>query len=87
MTRIRAKVMQTGKTLVVSRSRATVVAGPGPSDFRLALDRDPAAKRPFGTLAQSNQRRLVVAIEDAQAPARGQRRLQRPVDPLSEGRA
>jgi len=58
-----------------------------PPDFTLALDRDLTAKRAFGQLSYSNQRRLVIAIEAAKAPATRERRIEKTVDSLREGRA
>lgn len=46
-----------------------------PDDLAELLDRDPAAKQVFEKLSYSNQKRHVLAIEDAKTPKTRQRRL------------
>ena len=58
-----------------------------PADFQKALDKDPAAKRYFAALSYSNQRRLTIPIDDAKAPETRQRRIEKTVSALHEGRA
>lgn len=66
-----------------SEPRALVL----PDDFRAALDRDPEARRFFDGLSYSNQRRLVIPIEEAKAAETRQRRIERTVARLHEGQA
>ena len=58
-----------------------------PDDFRAALDRDPEARRFFDGLSYSNQRRLVIPIEEAKAAETRQRRIERTVEKLRQGQA
>jgi hypothetical protein len=58
-----------------------------PPDFSAALDADPAARRIFDGLSYSNRRRFVLAIDDAKTPETRQRRIEKSVDQLREGRA
>jgi hypothetical protein len=56
-----------------------------PDDFRAALDREPEARRFFDGLSYSNQRRLVIPIDEAKAAETRQRRIERTVEKLREG--
>ena len=58
-----------------------------PSDFVAALDADAEAKRFFEGLSYSNKRRLVIPIEDAKAAETRQRRIEKTVSMLHEGRS
>ena len=58
-----------------------------PPDFRAALDRDPVAARFFDGLSYSNRLRHVLSIEDAKTPETRQRRIDKAVASLAEGRA
>lgn len=58
-----------------------------PADFRAALDRAPAAARFFDGLSYSNRLRHVLAIEDARTPETRQRRIEKAVGGLREGRS
>lgn len=58
-----------------------------PADFRAALDRDPAAARFFDGLSYSNRLRHVLSVEDARTPETRQRRIDKAVATLREGRA
>ena len=58
-----------------------------PSDFVAALDADAEAKRFFAGLSYSNKRRLVIPIEDAKAAETRQRRIEKTVSMLHEGRS
>jgi bifunctional DNA-binding transcriptional regulator/antitoxin component of YhaV-PrlF toxin-antitoxin module len=57
-----------------------------PPDFTAALDRDPSARRFFDGLSYSNKRRLVISIEDAKTAETRQRRIDKAVSALREGR-
>jgi hypothetical protein len=57
-----------------------------PTDFAAALDRDPEARRFFDGLNYSNKRRHVTLIEDAKTPETRQRRIEKAVSALREGR-
>ena len=57
-----------------------------PADFAAALDREPQAKRFFEGLSYSNRLRHVLAIEDAKTPETRQRRIDKSVATLREGR-
>ena len=57
-----------------------------PPDLATALDADAAARRSFDGLSYSNKRRIVMPIEDAKAPETRQRRIDKAVDALREGR-
>jgi antitoxin component of MazEF toxin-antitoxin module len=63
--------------------RAVVV----PDDFQQALDLDPAARQTFAGLSYSNQRRLVIPIETAKAAETRQRRIEKTVALLHEGKS
>ena len=58
-----------------------------PPDLRAALDGDPAAARFFDGLSYSNRLRHVLSIEDARTPETRQRRIDKAVASLAEGRA
>jgi hypothetical protein len=58
-----------------------------PKDFAAALARHADAKRSFTGLTYSNQRRLVIAIEAIKSPETRQRRIEKTIDQLKEGRA
>lgn len=68
---------------VDSEPRALVL----PEDFRAALDRDREARKFFDALSYSNQRRLVMPIEEAKAAETRQRRIERTVEKLRKGQA
>ena len=57
-----------------------------PPDF-VALGRSADAKRFFGALTYSNKRRLVTAIEAIKSPETRQRRIEKTIDQLKDGRA
>jgi hypothetical protein len=57
-----------------------------PSDFAAALEAAPKAKRSFESLSYSNKRRLTLSIEDAKSPETRQRRIDKSIDQLKEGR-
>ncbi len=57
-----------------------------PADFGAALDRVPAAREAFDGLAYSNKRRHVVAIEGSKTAETRQRRIDKSVATLQEGR-
>jgi hypothetical protein len=58
-----------------------------PSDFSAALDRQPDAKQFFDTLSHSRQQALVQPIDQAKTPETRQRRLDKALIALREGRA
>jgi len=58
-----------------------------PPDFAAALARNADAKRSLAELTYSNQRRLVSAIEAIKSPETRQRRIEKTIDQLKEGRA
>lgn len=58
-----------------------------PPDFRAALDAEPVAARFFDGLSYSNRQRHVLAVEAAKAPETRQRRIEKSVASLREGRA
>lgn len=58
-----------------------------PPDFAEALEQDPAAGVFFAGLSYSNQRRHVLAIEQAKTPETRQRRIEKAVSSLHEGQA
>lgn len=58
-----------------------------PADFAAALDADAEAKRFFGGLSYSNKRRLVLSIEEAKSAETRQRRIEKTVGMLREGRS
>ena len=57
-----------------------------PADFAAALADDEAAKRFFDGLSYSNKSRFVFAIEDAKTPETRQRRIDKSVIQLHEGK-
>ena len=57
-----------------------------PPDFAAALDADADAKRFFESLSYSNKRRFTLSIEDAKTPETRQRRIDKAVMTLREGR-
>jgi len=57
-----------------------------PSDFAAALEADADARRFFDSLSYSNKRRFTLSIEDARTPETRQRRIQKSVAALREGR-
>jgi hypothetical protein len=57
-----------------------------PPDFAAALEDDEAAKRFFDGLSYSNKSRFVYAIEDAKTPETRQRRIDKSVIQLHEGK-
>lgn len=58
-----------------------------PEDLSAALDAAPDAKRFFESLSYSNRRRLVLGIEGAKTAETRQRRVDKTVAQLAEGRA
>lgn len=57
-----------------------------PEDFGAALDRDPAARIFFDSLSYSNRQRFVLSVQDAKTPETRQRRIEKSVAMLHEGR-
>jgi Bacteriocin-protection, YdeI or OmpD-Associated/Domain of unknown function (DUF1905) len=57
-----------------------------PPDFAAALEADREAKRFFDGLSYSNKRRLTLSIEDAKTPETRQRRIEKSITQLREGR-
>jgi Bacteriocin-protection, YdeI or OmpD-Associated/Domain of unknown function (DUF1905) len=57
-----------------------------PEDFAQALDRDADAKRFFDGLSYSNKRRFVLSVEDAKTPETRQRRIEKAVSNLHDGK-
>ena len=57
-----------------------------PPDFMDALDREADARRFFDGLSYSNKRRIVIPIEEAKTPETRQRRIDKTVSRLREGR-
>jgi hypothetical protein len=58
-----------------------------PTDFAKALDGDARARRFFDGLSYSNRQRHVLSIEGAKTPETRQRRIDKSVSTLREGRA
>jgi uncharacterized protein YdeI (YjbR/CyaY-like superfamily) len=58
-----------------------------PPDFAAALDADPAARRTFDALSNSNKGYHVLQVTGAKTDETRQRRIARSVAMLSEGRA
>jgi hypothetical protein len=58
-----------------------------PPDLAAALKRDAGARRIFEGLSYSRKQRLVLPIEDAKTPETRQRRVDKAVSMLREGRA
>lgn len=57
-----------------------------PSDFADALEQDVEAKRFFDGLSYSNKRRFVIPIEDAKSAETRQRRIEKTISTLREGK-
>jgi hypothetical protein len=57
-----------------------------PDDFGAALDGDPEARRFFDGLSYSNRLRFVLSINEAKTPETRQRRIDKSVATLHEGR-
>ena len=57
-----------------------------PSDFGAALDGNGDAKRLFDGLSYSNKRRIVYQIEEAKTAETRQRRIEKSIKSLSEGK-
>ena len=57
-----------------------------PPDLATALDRDAVAQQAFERLSYSNKRRIVEPIDDAKTPETRQRRIDKAIDSLREGR-
>lgn len=57
-----------------------------PPDFADALDRDADARRFFGGLSYSNRRRFVLTVEGARTAETRQRRIDKAISMLREGR-
>jgi hypothetical protein len=57
-----------------------------PADFAAALETDRDAKRFFESLSYSNKRRLTLAIDDAKTPETRQRRIDKTLSQLHQGR-
>ena len=57
-----------------------------PTDFAAALDAEPAARRTFDGLSYSNQRYHVESVTGAKTPETRQRRIEKSVGILREGR-
>ncbi|GGF30254.1 hypothetical protein GCM10011399_24310 [Subtercola lobariae] len=57
-----------------------------PDDFAAALDAVPAARTYFDTLSYSNKRRFTAPIDDAKTPETRQRRIEKSVATLAEGK-
>jgi hypothetical protein len=57
-----------------------------PPDFAAALDNDREAKRSFDGLSYSNKRRFTLAIDDAKTPETRQRRIEKSISQLRQGR-
>jgi len=57
-----------------------------PADLAAALDAEPEARRYFESLSYSNKRRIVMPIDDAKSPETRQRRIEKSVASLREGR-
>lgn len=71
------------------RDGAAIKAGDAievPQDFQAALEGDLAAKQFFDSLAYSHQLRHVLAITDAKTPETRQRRIDKALEMLREGR-
>jgi hypothetical protein len=57
-----------------------------PPDFAAALERDPEARRFFNSLSYSSKLRFVLPVEEAKTPETRQRRIQKTIEKLREGR-
>ncbi len=58
-----------------------------PDDFAAALDAEPAARTTFDGLSNSNKKWHVLNIEGAKSPETRQRRIDKSIELLREGRA
>jgi len=58
-----------------------------PDDFAAALDAEPAARATFDGLSNSNKKWHVLNVESAKSPETRQRRIEKSVEMLREGRA
>ena len=58
-----------------------------PPDFAAALEEDHEAKRFFESLSYSNKRRITLSIDDAKTAETRQRRIEKSVSQLREGRS
>lgn len=58
-----------------------------PTDFDQALEKEAEARRFFDGLSYSQKRRIVLGIQDAKTEATRQRRIEKAVSMLQEGRA
>ena len=58
-----------------------------PADFAAALEADPEAKRFFESLSYSNKRRFTLSVEDAKSAETRERRIEKYVSQLHDGRA
>jgi hypothetical protein len=58
-----------------------------PADFAQELDREPDAKRCFGTLSYSRQQALVLPIDQAKTPETRRRRIEKALAALRESPA
>ena len=58
-----------------------------PRDFDAALDAEPEARRTFDGLSYSNRQWHVLSVEGAKSPETRQRRVERSIAALREGRA
>jgi hypothetical protein len=57
-----------------------------PADFAAALDAEPAARRTFDALSNSNKKWHTLNVEGAKSPETRQRRIEKSVATLREGR-
>ena len=57
-----------------------------PADFSAALDREPDAKRAFSSLSYSRKQGLVQPVDQAKTPETRQRRIEKALASLREGR-
>lgn len=57
-----------------------------PADFAAALDAEPAARRTFDALSNSNKKFHTLNIEAAKSPETRQRRIEKSIATLREGR-
>ncbi|MEC0206535.1 YdeI/OmpD-associated family protein [Paenibacillus lautus] len=58
-----------------------------PDDFSATLDQNPVARQYFDGLSYSNKRRLVLSIEGAKTMETRQRRIEKTITMLNEGRS
>jgi len=58
-----------------------------PADFAAALDREPDARRFFDGLSYSNKQRHVLSVEGAKTAETRERRIEKSVTTLKEGKA